>query len=323
MTLGVSVAASIGLPSIGHTSEPSATESASEYPPPFDREPASRQPSSAGSSVGSSAGSNGDSSAVVATLPDTASYGPTRRGEWRIDADVPQTRLIWEHRVHPHVHEVTERSPPPPPPPMTHAYRRYAAHPYEAGTVGYVLRGSVGPQQRLPGRLHTGQFALEGGQAGPAQGLASLAVRFAFWRLGFDSSVASHFMGPRTPEGPLRTTLVVGSTNGLIAPMLRPKLMWWIGGGVNYAAQPPVPGSTRPEVTVGPNLTSTIDAFPVRPLVLSARADLGTVGGVPMVVGRGTIGFMLKNFEFYAGYEARRLGVVVLQGPMIGARAWF
>lgn len=295
VTLVVSVVAWIGCPQTGHASESSTDESA----PPSEREPASRSPSSGEPSAG-------ESSAAFRSLPNTAPFGPSRRGEWRIDANVPQTTPRWEH-----VYGGDE----PPPAPKT-PYRRYAAHPYEEGAGGYVLRGSAGADERLPGRLHTGQLAVEGGQSGPAQGRASLALRFAFWRLGFDASVASHFAGSGTQQRPLRTALVVGSTNGLLAPVLHPKVMWWIGGGVNYAAQPP-------GVRVGPNLTSTIELFLRRPLVMSARGDVGVIDGKPMAAGRGSIGFMLKSFELYAGYEARRLGDLLLQGPMVGARAWF
>jgi len=275
VTLVVSVVAGVGCPGIGRADEPST------------------------------ASSSGEPSGIGLSLPDTAPFGPPRRGEWRIDANVPQT-LDWQH--------VDSRDEPPPAPATP--YRRYAAHPYEGGTGGYVLRGSVGADERPPGRLHTGRFAFEGGQSGPAQGRAGLALRVAFWRLGFDASFASHFTGSGTQHRPLRTALVVGSTNGLIAPVLHPKLMWWIGGGVNYVAQA---GGVR----VGPNLTSTIDVFLRRPLVMSARGDVGISGGRPMVAGRGTIGFMLKSFELYAGYEARRLGDLLLLGPMVGVRAWF
>jgi len=286
VTLVVSVVAWIACPRTGHASEPPTAESA----PPSEPEPASRSPSSA----------------VVQTLPNTAPFGPSRRGEWRVDANVPQAPPVWEH-----VYGGDE-----PPPAPTTPYRRYTAYPYEVGTGGYVLRGAAGADDRLPGRLHTGQLAVEGGQSGPAQGRAKLALRFAFWRLGFDANVDSHFAGSGTQRRPLRTALVMGSNNALFAPVLQPTVMWWIGAGVNYAALPP-------GVRVGPNLTSTIDAFLVRPLVMSARGDVGVIDGQPMVAGRGTIGFMLKSFELYAGYEARRLGDLLLQGPMVGARAWF
>ena len=89
-----------------------------------------------------------------------------------------------------------------------------------------------------------------------------------------------------------------------------------VGAGINYAGLPNGVG-------VGPNLTSTVDLFVRRPLVMSARGDVGTVDGTPTMAARGTIGFMLRSFELYAGYDARRLDNLLLQGPMVGVRAWF
>lgn len=279
VTLVVSVAVWIGCARDAHASEPPAAE----------RVPTSRSPSGDGAK----------------TLPNAASFGPSRRGDWRVDANVPQAAVAPA--------PVSRRDEPPPP---TTPYRRYAAHPYEGENTGYVLRGSTPSGGPLPGRLHSGQLALEGGQSGPSQGRSSLALRVAFWRLGFDANLEAHFSGLGTQQRPLNNTLVRGSTNGLFALVLQPKVMWWAGGGLNYAGLPA-------GVRVGPNLTSSVDLFLRRPLVMSARADVGVLGGAPTVAGRGTIGFMLKNFELYAGYEARRLDDLLLQGPMIGGRAWF
>jgi hypothetical protein len=252
---------------------------------------------------------------VGPTLPSTSERGPERRGDFRVSADMPRTRLVWEH----HVHVVVE----PPPPETEIPYLRHGEYPYADGAPGYVLRGSVGPRDRLPGRLHAGQIAVDGGYEGKRRGRTSLSLRFAFWRLGIDTTLGSHVSGRTHSEGPLRSFLVVGSTNALFAPILRPRIMWWVGGGLAYAAQPPAPEANRPRLDAGPNLTSTVDLFVARPIVLSARGDLGMLGGTPVVAARGTVGFMLKNFELYAGYEARRFGDRLLQGPMIGARAWF
>ncbi len=240
-----------------------------------------------------------------ATLPNPASYGPSRRGDWRVDANVPQT---------PTVHREPARATAPPP--RTTSTVRYAAHPYDVNTSGFVLRSRSNAGERARGRLHAGQFAVDGGQSGPTQGRAGLSLRVALWRFGFDANVHSHFTGAGSQARPLRTRIVHGSTHARFAAVLRPKLMWWLGAGLGYAAQ-------QGDVGVGPNLTSTIDLFPRRPLVLSARGDIGTVGGLPTAAGRGTVGFMLQNFELQVGYEARRLGDQVLLGPMLGARAWF
>lgn len=276
MTVVVSVVAWVGVPRSGAASEPTTPDA---------RSPASDVP---------------------ATLPNTATFGPSRRGAWRIDANVPQSPGAWDPVPSP-------REPTPPP---RASYRRYAAHPYADETRGFVLRGTAAAGDRLPGRLHSGRLAAEGGQSGAEQARASLSLRVVFWRLGFDSSFDSHFSGAGTQDRPVRNALVVGNTNGLFAPVLRPKVMWWFGVGINYAGLPDGIG-------VGPNLTSTFELFVRRPLVMSARGDVGTVDGAPTMAGRGTLGFMLRSFELYFGYEARRLDNLLLQGPMVGARAWF
>ena len=252
---------------------------------------------------------------VGPTLPSSASHGPARRGDWRVDSDAPQARVVWEH----HVHVVAAPEPVRP----EVRYLRYATHPHADGTTGYVLRGSVPAEQRLPGRLHAGQVALEGGYAARRRGRVGLSLRLAFWRLGFDANVTSHVSGRTHSEGPVRSVLVVGSNNGLFAPILRPRINWWVGGGMNYAALPPPPDASRARLLVGPNLTSSVDLFVVRPVVVSLRGDMGVLGGAPTMAGRGTVGFTLASFELYAGYEARRIADTLLQGPMIGARAWF
>ncbi len=239
-------------------------------------------------------------------LPNTATFGPSRRGSWRIDANVPQSPGAWE-RVRP------AQAPTPPP---KVSYRRYAAHPYADDSRGFVLRGTAAADERLPGRLHSGRFAADVGQSGQQQARASLGLRVALWRLGFDSTFDSHFTGAGTADRPARSTLVAGNTNGLFAPILHPRVTWWVGAGINYAG-------LSDGIGVGPNLTSSVDLFVRRPLVMSARGDVGTIGGTPTLAGRASIGFMLRSFELYVGYEARRLEPLLLQGPLVGVRAWF
>ncbi|MEM6290623.1 MAG: hypothetical protein AAGA54_05135 [Myxococcota bacterium] len=241
--------------------------------------------------------------AATPTLPNAASYGPSRRGAWRVDANVPQGRP-------------PDLPPPPPPVPVTTQPVRYAPYPYEGSTPGFVLRDAVPAGAQAPGRLHAARLALDGGQSGTRQGRAGAALRIALWRVGFDATVTSHFTGTATQGRPLRTTLVHGTTNGLVAPLMRPRVQWWVGAGLNYA-------TLRGDVRVGPNLTSSLDVFPRRPLVMSVRGDVGAAGSTSTVGGRGSLGYMLRSVELQLGYEARRLGDLLLLGPVLGARAWF
>jgi hypothetical protein len=50
---------------------------------------------------------------------------------------------------------------------------------------------------------------------------------------------------------------------------------------------------------------------------------VGQLGAAPAVLGRVTAGVIIRRFEAFGGYEARRVGEVVLHGPTVGARVWF
>jgi hypothetical protein len=73
----------------------------------------------------------------------------------------------------------------------------------------------------------------------------------------------------------------------------------------------------------GFNFTYGADVFPVRPLVLSAVLDLGTVGDAGVFHGRATVGAIFRGWEVFAGYDYLRIGSVDLQGPAVGLRLWF
>lgn len=64
------------------------------------------------------------------------------------------------------------------------------------------------------------------------------------------------------------------------------------------------------------------DVFPVKPLVLSARVELGSLGNAFLVHGRGHVGVTFHGIEVFAGYEAWQIGRVVMHGPLAGIRLW-
>ena len=69
---------------------------------------------------------------------------------------------------------------------------------------------------------------------------------------------------------------------------------------------------------------SEFDAYPTRPLVLSARAGLGRfVGGAMLLEARTTIGVSLRNAELFVGYDHRQIGRVHLGGPTAGVAVRF
>ena len=64
------------------------------------------------------------------------------------------------------------------------------------------------------------------------------------------------------------------------------------------------------------------DLFPVRPAVISADADFGTLGAAGFAHGRVTVGAVRRRFEVYAGYDAFVIGHTAVHGPLVGVRLW-
>jgi hypothetical protein len=79
----------------------------------------------------------------------------------------------------------------------------------------------------------------------------------------------------------------------------------------------------RHQTDFGINFTYGGDWFPVRPLVVSASFDAGTLGNAGVVHARGSFGAIFGGCEVFAGYDFLRIGGTNLQGPMAGVRWWF
>lgn len=79
------------------------------------------------------------------------------------------------------------------------------------------------------------------------------------------------------------------------------------------------PGQTK----AGIDFSASFDAFPTRPLVLSGFADVGTLGSATYRRARGTVGYLIRKWEIFAGYDYQGIGRVGLYGPLAGARLWF
>jgi hypothetical protein len=96
-----------------------------------------------------------------------------------------------------------------------------------------------------------------------------------------------------------------------------------MGGGVRYMVDGRTPGEGHREYALGWNVGAGVDFFPVRPLIVTYRLDLGRLWAATIVQNRATLGAVLGPFEVYAGYDALRIGRVWLHGPMAGLRGWF
>jgi hypothetical protein len=73
----------------------------------------------------------------------------------------------------------------------------------------------------------------------------------------------------------------------------------------------------------GFNFTYGADVFPIRPGVLSATIDAGTLGSAGLFRAQGSIGLLYRRYEIYGGYDYMRIGSTNLQGPTVGLRLWF
>jgi hypothetical protein len=193
----------------------------------------------------------------------------------------------------------------------------YRRHPYAERSEGYIVREP--PHTRdSRGRLVAGQAAVEGAYAGDGVWRSGAQVRLTFSRLGLDSNLSFYI------DQGMTDAIYLGSTNLMLAPVLRPHVVWWVGGGANYLldGRDPRQGGER-EYAAGYNLMSSVDVFPFSPFVLSGRVDAGTLHAARVLSARATVGVLLRGFELYGGYELKKVGDVPLHGPMLGIRAWF
>jgi hypothetical protein len=122
------------------------------------------------------------------------------------------------------------------------------------------------------------------------------------------------FMLERLPNGQL-DNLNVGDINLFYRVMSHPRAQMRFGLGWRYMID-------AIGVENGFNLTFALDLFLIRPMVISANADVGNLGQALFFHGRLTIGAIIKRVEIFAGYEAMLIGPVLFHGPVGGIRLW-
>lgn len=76
------------------------------------------------------------------------------------------------------------------------------------------------------------------------------------------------------------------------------------------------------EATPGLDVFYSLDVFPARPLVLSARLEAGNLGEAVLVHCRLQGGVTFGGVEVFAGYDAWWIGGVAMHGPTGGVRFW-
>ena len=274
---------------------------------------------------------------VVIDAPASASdwsSGTVTHGVSNTTVHVTTTVRSSPYTVHHHHHAPPPVAQPPaqadpePEPATVLTVPRYAKYPYAAGTAGHVERvawrvgkPAVGVDSP-PGRLVSGQASIETAHAGHGVLRNGAKLRLAWWRLGIDGDV-SYFIDRSASERPREDALTFARANVLFAPVLRPRMALWVGGGTNAMVDMRRNADGRYPLAYGYNLTSSVDLFPIRPLVVSGRVDVGRAGDAPVIAARGTAGLMMSRFEVYGGYEFMKIGDRALRGPMFGLRVWF
>lgn len=197
----------------------------------------------------------------------------------------------------------------------------FARYPYEkrsAASLPYT--GWVHRTKRSPGaqtKSWSLRVAVEGAYLGDDLWRSAWDIELAWRRLSLRSETGFYI------ERGFADALWMGSVVGYVAFVMQPKVVWRIGLGPSYMVDARRLDDPKRFDAAGIDGSTTLDVFPVRPLVLSGRADVGRLGKALTVSARATLGFMVRRFEGYGGYEYRAVGSVKARGPVFGVRVWF
>lgn len=194
-----------------------------------------------------------------------------------------------------------------------------------ASDDGYVQRVIIGNERAHDRRFIAARVSLDTGSAGKSTSETTLGARLDVWRLSFDAAFSA------VNRMQMHGTSFFGNANASFSLLMRPKLIWRLGGGLAYLSGGHKLGiAGAPNGTaLGPGVTTSFDAFPAKPVVISGQADysrfgFGSARPLDMVHGRATVGMMTSvGLELYVGFDFRRIGNSNLYGPLVGARFWF
>jgi hypothetical protein len=221
----------------------------------------------------------------------------------------------------------TEATPAPP----SHAGRtvpRFSNHPYEDRDVGRVERRPA--QTGAQARMFAGHGWVEAGFAGRKGVRFDHGVQISYWRVALDANVGltarrdvDNAADPVMFRGTDLYNTMNASSNLMIAPVMRPRIIWYVGGGGRSISDMETDDNGRHRLHLATNFTTRADIFPVFPLVVSARMDYARFGDAPYVKARTTAGVMGNRAEFYAGYQIEVINAHPFHGPQFGMRLWF
>jgi hypothetical protein len=122
-------------------------------------------------------------------------------------------------------------------------------------------------------------------------------------------------LGELTPSGP-NDEIWIGDFNVMFRFGQASFAEFRTGLGINWLNDPT-------QTDLGFNFTYGVDVFPVKPFILSAVMDAGTLGHAGLFRFRSTAGVAYKRLEFYTGYEYTDIGRTHWNGLIGGVRLWF
>ena len=184
----------------------------------------------------------------------------------------------------------------------------FPAHPYALDEAGYMAIGApdAGDSWALRLSIEDGNDFQGINRAG-FTALLSTTSRF-----GVQTSV--NYLTEDLDGG--RDDLFMGDLNAIYRFAQHEDFEFRAGVGFRYMAD-------EDDADFGFNFTYGADFFPVRPLVISAACDVGTLGEAFVVNPRVSIGVILADVELFVGYNHLWVESVDIYGPLVGLRYWF
>lgn len=206
--------------------------------------------------------------------------------------------------------------------------------PYADGADGYVRiagvtpgvtdpQASAHPGRQLLGNSTAVRVSTEGSYIDPDMQRYSLAFLLSTHHR-FEIGTEWHLFRERLPVGEINPsggssvdTLAMGTIDGSLLFAQSPRSQFRAGLGVRTLLD------SADGNEYGINFMYGMDFYPGRPLVISMRGDLGTVGEAAVARARATLGVMLGHVEVYGGFDKTWMTDANLGGgPVLGVRLW-
>ena len=213
---------------------------------------------------------------------------------------------------------------------------QFLSFPYEGGVKGYMSAPIYHQETAFPPTTESGDLLIgeEDDRVVPAYRTRPFALRMAVdysfnldavhrtslyfmldtrWRLGIEGGVTSVRDNTTDVDAPARAGL--GDVNAVFRFAQSKRIQMRTGVGGRFMVDEA--GSSA-----GVNFTYGIDAYPRRPVVISAIVDFGSLGSAFVFHGRGHVGAVFRSLELFAGWDLLQVSDTTVHGPLVGIRAW-